>query len=643
MRKGITLTLTTLVVALSAFAFAMGPKINPLPDVYITEKTTEFNVASSAYEIDQPAYMFRYSDALTLADYVTPSTGNTPATMSWAYALVSASLSGALDFTWMSGSTVVYQIGDIPASAPAMKRDAAGWGSSQAWADDINGVDANPANIVSQNLADAGSLTFQNIRLNPLPGLNPVDPPTQNPDRTDLPAGILDIQEATLFVFDGTTLPASDEMLLVTLLSNTEIPTDQCLSAAGPVYQLEKALTDTSVRYSATQSGWLAFGSGYAANIMQNSNLGGTGSPLTYGLTNTGSFYASFSAVNNTTYPYAVAAIETVSVAGSTQPDQGINVTGDRVYRIKGTVASSNTVAANNPGVRLSITGLSSVGEGWGEFTQEPAASAATYKHGPVSGTPATLKGFFWPQGDGYCDILVAIWDTYDNVQGTITVSNVEIESFEAAKLEGANVLVDMGTGAASQFNVSAYAIGFDPTANNRFYYAAAPLAAGAPAPPCSADPVPTAVGTRNVLSLTGTASTNIAYGGVGEWLGVNNFTTSADPKLVVAQFMASTTSGEMVKIPEMHVAIQEQLGNLRQGGFVLRKIQGGVKKNEAYDLTTTAQAVRLVTESLPSQAYGLEFFSILTVDTDDSNNIFTGNLQVERITVTEYNLPTER
>jgi hypothetical protein len=642
MRKGITLTLTTLVVALSAFAFAMGPKISSVPDVYITERTTQFNIASDAYEIDQPAYMFRYSDALTLADYVTPSTGNTSATMSWAYALVSASMSGALDFTWMSGSTVVYQIGDIPASTPALQRDGTGWGTSQAWSDDINGVDSIPATIVSQNLADAGSLTFRNIRLNPLPGLNPVDPPTQNPARTDLPAGILDIQEATLFVFDGTTLPATDEILLVTLLSNTEVPTDQCLSAAGPVYELDKALTDTSARYGATTSGWLAFGSGYAANIMQNSNMGGTGSPLTYGLTDTGSFYASFSAVNNTTYPYAVAAMQTVSVAGSSVPDQGLTVAGDRVYRMKGTVASTNTVAANNAGVRLSITGLSAVGEGFAEFTQQSTATAATYKHGPVSGTPATLKAFFWPQGDGYCDLLVAIWDIYDNVQGSITVSNVEIESFEAAKLEGANVLVDMGTGAASQFAVDAIT-GFDSNATNKFFFAKAPLATGGTTPTASADPDPTAAGNRNVLSVTGTANTNIAQGGVAEWLGVNNFTTSADPKLVVAKFMASTTSGESVKIPEMHLAIQEQLGNMRQGGFVLRKIQGGVKKNEAYDLTTVAAPVRLVIESLPSQKYGLEFFSILTVDTDDSNNIFQGNLTIERATVTEYDLPEER
>jgi hypothetical protein len=308
---------------------------------------------------------------------------------------------------------------------------------------------------------------------------------------------------------------------------------------------------------------------------------------------------------------------------------------------MKGTVASTNTVAVNNPGVRLSITGLSAVGEGFGEFTQEATASAAIYKHGPVSGTPATLKAFFWPQGDGYTDLLVAIWDIYDNVQGSITVSNVEIESFEAAKLEGANELVDMGTGAASQFAVDAIT-GFDSNATNKFFFAKAPLGTGA-IPSASADPDPTAPGSRNVLSVTGTANTNITQGGVAEWLGVNNFTTSADPKLVVAKFMASTTSGESVKIPEMHLAIQEQLGNMRQGGFVLRKIQGGVKKNEAYDLTTVAAPVRLVIESLPSQKYGLEFFSILTVDTDDSNNIYQGNLTIERATVTEYNLPEER
>jgi len=412
----------------------------------------------------------------------------------------------------------------------------------------------------------------------------------------------------------------------------------------APQYELTKSLSNTSVNANLTtsQSGWFAFGSGYAGNIMQNSNLNGAGSPLSYGYNNTGSFYANFSAINNSTYPYAVAAMQTITFAGSTQPDQGINVAAGRLYRMKGTVTSSNTNPANNPGIRLAITGRSSVGEGFAEFTQQGASNAATYKHGPSSGLPATLKAFFWPQGAGYCDLLVAIWDTYDNVQGSLTVSNIEIESFDTSKLTGTTLLADMGTGAASQFAVDAIS-GFNSSATNKFYFAKAALASGGTAPTASADPDPTGPANRSTLSITGTANTDITKGGVAEWLGVNNFTTAAVPKLIVSQFMARTTSGENIKIPTLHLAVQEQSGNMRQGGFLDRKIQGGVKKNDAFDLTSVAAPVRLAIESLPSQQYGLEFFSLLTVDADDNNAIFSGNLTIDRITVTQYDLPQER
>lgn len=641
MRKGFTLSLTVLALLLTASAFAFGPKISAVPDVYITEKT------ESSSQTDQPSLIFRYSDALVLADYVTPSTGNTYDTVNWAYAIRWANYNGGFDvgtgsltISWLTAPYVHYQIGDLTYSVPELAKSDPDWGVSQAWADDINQADGTPGNIVGESVADAGSLTFRNIRLNPLPGdtgIPSASPDTQNPQ---LPAGVLDLQEATLFIYDGVSAPATDEILLVTLMSNSSVPADT-LSGGGPIYELVEAVTNTSQIYNGTVSGWFSVGAGYAPNQIDLSLT--TGIPTGIGNRNNGEFWAQFAATNSPAYPFAAAVFNTITVPPGADSLR-LDIDGDYVYRMQAQFASTNASRTNNPGMRVDIESRGGVGEAFGEFSQYNTVTTPTdapkYQHGPVAGSPAVLKAFLWPRGDGTAEHLIAVWDIATNVQGSITVNNIVVERFEQSKLGTGTVLYDAGTGAASGFAVNpAFAVG-------TYGFAAAPLKQDTlpwPTINASTSPALTAAGTRNDLNITGTASAVRNNGGVGTWVGSNQFTSSADPKLVIVKAEVRTTSAETAKIPPFYLSVQEGDGNTRHGYMLDRKIKAGVKQNEATDLTNAATPVYLVFESLPSEAYGIEFYSVLIPDQDDNDTPYAGNLTIDRITVTEYDLPTER
>jgi hypothetical protein len=632
MRKGLTLTLTTLAVALFAFqAYALGPKIGGVPDVYVTEK------AGQTSTDDDPLRMYRYSDALVLWDYVTPSTGSASDTMYMSYALLDADIDdNVLSYDWLTDANIHYTIiGEDGGSILALNSDSpfddltakltdTDWEAQKTA--QINPILGDPD--LSKKLSDAGALTFQNIRLNPLPGQNPVGSPTAG--RTGLPAGVWDIQQASLFVYDGSTTPAEDQILLVTLDSGTLGADYDVLTGGGPVYQMENDMSSSTPAWDVSgTSGWLTVRAGYAPN-QQDLDLA-TGLPTAAANNTVGSLSATFGATQNTSFPNAVAVFQTLTESGT--PSEGLDVTSDRVYRLTANLASSNADATDNPNARIDINGRQSVGEVFGEITSK--TNAAEISIAPTAGSPVAMPpAMLWPRGDGHIEFLVALWDTSNDTLGTLTISGMQAKSFEHDKLVGGD-----SVSSEDQFIIDLVANAATSTAD--WFFAAAPLT-GTATINATTIPAITTQTTVDSLGINGTASTNKNNGGVGFFFG-QGFTTPADPKLIVVTAQARTTSGENDLIPPFHLAVQETGKNTRFGFLLDRAMSGDatpVKNNDATDLTTTATPIRVVFESAGAKEYGLEFYSILVPDA--VGRAVTGTLLIDSINVDAYELPSE-
>lgn len=360
MRKGFTLTLTTLAVALlTTSVYAYGPTVGAIPDVWITEK-------DAVGTLDTPQYIFRYSDAIVLADYVTPGVetgnGSTSATLEWTWALRYATfdggfsyVTGATTYNWLDGTDVHYSITgedatDVLPNKPTFDVSGNSF-SPSTWVSEVNGW-SNKA-----NLADSGALTFQNIRLNPTEAGNPS--PTADTDNPQLPSGVLDLQEATIFVTDGATTPGFDMVNLITLMSDATTDRD-LLSGGGPVYEMVE-----DYRTSTPTADWPITNVGLS--VTHGVTFDAQYVVTSVGNNQSGTFTATFPVVNNkgpnaATDPYFPAVLFVKS---------GVTVSADKVYRITSRVSSSNTSAAANPSVRVDLNGRTSVGEGFGELSRD--------------------------------------------------------------------------------------------------------------------------------------------------------------------------------------------------------------------------------------------------------------------------------
>jgi len=616
MRKGFTLTLTTLAVALlTTSVYAYGPTVGGIPDVWITEK-------DAAGVMDAPQYIFRYSDAMILADYVTPGVqtgnGSTSATLEWTWALRYATFDGGFSFVtgattvnWLAGTDVHYSITgedatDVLSNQPTFDVSGNSF-SPSTWVSEVNGW-SNKA-----NLADSGALTFQNIRLNPTMDGNAS--PTADTENPQLPSGVLDLQEATIFVTDGATTPGFDMVNLITLMSDATTDRD-LLSGGGPVYgMVEDYRTDTGAGWSPINVG-LSVANGVAPTVDY-----GADSVVNNAV---GTFTVTFPTANNkgtnTNDPYFPAVLFT---------KDNVAVTSDKVYRFTARVASSNSDAALNPSVRVDLNGRITVGEGFGELS----GNGATQTTSPVNGSPVYLKGFLWPAADGNVQSYVVMWDTTDTVGGTITMDNMLVESFDSALLSGGNVLYDAGTNAAS---------GIATSGANSFISAKLPFYSPDPPPNISMSQTPL-TGDALSLSFQGIAGTS---DGVGIW---GNFSDGqfATPsftgkKLVIVTAMVKTTSANDAKVPDFHMSVNNVTGsaasgNERAGFFIDRYFVNDVKQNEDADVSNTARAYSVILEAKPSTAYQIALYA-LVADSDSTD----GNLTVERVTATMYDLPAE-
>jgi hypothetical protein len=597
MRKGFTLTLTTLAVAILATSvYALGPTVGAIPDVWITEK----NAAGAA---DGPQYMFRYSGAFLLWDYVTPGVstgdGSSSTTLFWAWALRQSNGTDGFG-PYLSGAGVHYGIfdsalADVQSDTPTFSVSGASFAPAS-WVADVNGWAGKPS------LADTGSLTFRNIRLNPTITFTNASP-TSDSTNAQLPAGLLDCQEATIFVTDGATTPGFDMVNLVTLLSTATVDHD-LLSAGGPSYAVtEDYRTSTSAFNGVINFGFTVAGSLDAARGATSATNNGTGT-----------FAVTFPLVNNkgtsTTDPFFPAVLFT---------RDGVAVTASNIYRSSARVSSSNTSAVVNPSVRVDLNGRTTIGEGFGELSSETAAGSIS--RSPLSGSPQVLKGFLKPVADGTVQAFDVLWDTTDTQGGTLSMDQMLIESFDSASLTGANVIYDQGTGAATGIDTS--------------LALAAPIAfLGTTLPTITIAQTP-ATGAAQSISFTGSSGVD----GVGVWLDTGGtFTTAAaaGAKLVVVQAMVRTTSSETAHVPDFHMAVNKTGKNERAGLLINRTFSGATKTNDNADVTSTARPYCVVFEADPSSSYDVSMYAIVT------GAGISGNLTVERLTATEYDLPTE-
>lgn len=212
MRKGFILTLTALATTfLVTSAVALGPTVSGIPDVYIGPE------AAVGAPAETGVNTFRYSSALTLWDYVTPGVttgdGSDSDTLYQAWAVKDATLSGPTGSYLAAGTGVHYSI--IQENlveglfvAPTVEVGGTGWA-----AEINNALNAQTSSLGDYSLGNAGALTFRNVRLSPLPQQAYAAPTAV----AGLPAGILDAQEATLYVSDTNTTPGADKVLLVTV------------------------------------------------------------------------------------------------------------------------------------------------------------------------------------------------------------------------------------------------------------------------------------------------------------------------------------------------------------------------------------------------------------------------------------------
>lgn len=610
MRKGFTLTLTTLAVALmTASVYAYGPTVGGIPDVWITEN-------DAAGVLDGPQYMFRYSDAIVLADYVTPGVqegnGSSSTTLEWTWALKYSTFDGGFSIVtgaagWLDGTDVHYSIEgedatDVASNKPTFDIDGNSF-SPSTWVAEVNTWSGKA------NLADSGALTFRNIRLNgSIDTGNPS--PTADTSNPQLPSGVLDLQEATIFVTDGATTPGFDMVQLITLMSGPLADRDR-VSGGGPSYSIVE-----DYRTSTPSSEWTLINIGLNVSGTVDGAAGAT------------------SAVNNQAGTLT-ATFPTVNTKGSNPSDplfpavlfqkSGVAVTSSNIYRITARVASSNTDKTLNPSVRADLNGRTTVGEGFGEVSANPAAASVTTA--PVSGSPVYVKGFLWPAANGSVQSFIVMWDTTDLVGGTLTLDNMLVEAFDPTALVGGTVLYDVGTedGTPGISGFSNGAIQFLGTTAPNITFVQSP-----------------ASGDADYLQITGVSGVD----GAGFWADFDgNFATPAftGKKLVIVKAMVRTTSAETADVPDFHMAVNNIAtvsplvrGNERAGVLVNREFSGATKTNDDSDVTTTARPYYVIFEAKPSTTYGLELYGLVT------GAGINGNLIIDRLTATMYELPVE-
>lgn len=588
MRKGFVLTLTALVTALWATsAFALGPTVSAVPDVYIGPEGYDTQVEPSVN-------MFRYTDALVLWDYVTPGVdegnGSTSDTLYWSYAVKKADFDGGtgsfLDPTLAASDpdSIHYSIvqgNDVTANVfqASVDPEAAGWVA------DVNGeINGLGAGLPDYGMDVAGALTFRNIRLSPPPDQN-YAAPTADPDA---PAGYLDVQEATIYVSDGTTTPGYATMLMVTMPSGKDV------LSGGPVFEL---VGDYSASSAALSDSFLlkAVAGGHVNGQAQ---VGTAVTDASVANNGTGTITLTTPVTNNPSNRYYYV------YYGLPGTDAAASMEAGYLYRLSADITVPDRATA--PSVLLFLNGRST-GPGLG-FAQWIAGGT----DGPTA-SAANFAAYLWPAAAGAAPAQIASIDTNSSVGGTMTVTNVKLHKLDVSELgEGTELL--------SQATFSR-----DDADNTAGKYNTASIKYGdATQPTISFAPANGATGAEELV-INGATGTTVNPAGYGQFNSSALFTASAGAMVVVEASVSSSSAADAV-IPHMWLDIGK---GVYVPGYIKDRADSAVDGP-----STTPKTYYCVFDSRDGGDFSFSFRGLV-----DSVNM-NGNIRLQSLTVKEYEMP---
>jgi len=595
MRKGFTLTLTALAtVLLATSALALGPIVQNVPDVYI----------SNAGETHPFVNMFRYSDALVLWDYVTPGvtsgTGSTSNTLYWTWAAKNADyatglgtgsfLDPAADPTTQNGIhySIAQENGAVVSPIQPTGADIVAWTPA---------INSAPG-LASHSLNVAGALTFRNIRLSPPPDQASYPAPVAMP--ATLPAGVLDFQEATLFVTDGVTSPQkADTALLVT------VDTGNDRLSGGPSWVPDKVVTDSSSWGAAPFTLYAPMAGNGVAAVSSTQVTGSNNNTGTIGVNCLQLANANWDATHDA-YHFGGWLPLGSTVVGT---PAATTFTAGTLYRIQAKVTSSNATVATNSTLNLGFNGRSSIGYGY-TLVNQGAPFGPTSANGGI-----TLNGYLVPAYTGDANLWFGVYDpSAPNNSGNFTFSNIKISHVDLASLVKVADLKSVTTVNASDFTYFGIAYSFfTPTDAIVPSYNHAPTSGS------------------GLLSLTaattGSPVANCRGFGVAQF---NNsyYTVQNAGDLIVAKAMLT---GSGASVPDTLLKIQDN-GLFIQGSFYLTP-----NGTSGPDATSKPFYVAIdVPTGLGGSGWNVALYT--TVDRDNCN----GTITMQSLTISEYKQPAE-
>lgn len=513
MRKGFILTLTALATTfLVTSAVALGPIVSGVPDVYVGPE------AAVGAPVETGVNTFRYSSALTLWDYVTPGVttgdGSGSDTLYQAWAVKDATLSGPTGSYLAAGSGVHYSIiqenaVDALFVQPTVEVDGPGWA-----AEINNALNAQAGSLVDYSLGNAGALTFRNVRLSPLPEQASYPAPTAV---AGLPAGILDAQEATLYVSDTNTTPGADKVLLVTV----ETGADSLSGGLKWNLVLDYPSTTPFGTYKYKSDG-TSFDFTAADVVLTN-----TGTALRIQTTVAKAPSANW-------YSYG----QFAHVQSAVDPAN--------LYRMKTTLTGPG--GALNPSILLTFNARGNAGYG---FLQTNSGAAG----GPTS-TASTWSAFLAPLEAGTPEAQFIVFDSSSTAGGVIEASAIQIQNIALA-----DVLASAGVVQATDTSFAVSATGA-ATATEWGYFDVPFSTSGSPT--FTRTPANGASGPIVMSAVTATA--NIGY---ASFQGPTASIPTTPGKLVIIRARLSTSSSTSAKLPTIWLNTE---GPTIQGGLMIER-----------------------------------------------------------------------
>jgi hypothetical protein len=521
MRKGFILTLTALATTfLVTSAVALGPVVSGVPDVYIGP------AAAAGAPVEIGTNTFRYSGALTLWDYVIPgvSTGDGSGsdTLYQAWAVKDATLSGGtgsyLPATPASGVhySIIQDGNEVEALfiQPTIEVGDAGWAA------EINAdLNFQGSALADYALGEAGSLTFRNVRLSPLP-----EPPGGYPAPTavgGLPAGILDAQEATLYVSDTNTTPGADKVLLVT------VDTGADTLSGGLKWTM---VTD----YSADTSGFNAF-----KFKSDGTTFDFTASDLT--MTNTGTSLRIQTPVTNSPSTYFYYGEYGVTQAG---------LVTSNLYRATASITAPG--GTSNASIMLALNGRGSTGYG---LLQTNSGQAG----GPTA-SASDWSVFLVPVEDGPVQAQFIVFDSTSATGGLVEASSYQVQSVPLVDLLASASVVQ-----ATQTSFTVSSTGF--ATSTEWGYFDTPFSANG-LPTFSHTPANGATGPIIMSGATATLNT-----GMASMQGPTNAIPTTVDSLVLVRAKLSTSSSASAVLPTIWMNVEN--GPIQGGSMIQRDIAG--------------------------------------------------------------------